>query len=98
MLTLEIVKSWIGVSGTDQDVLLTQLIAAADLDLKAKAGDYGDSELADLYKKYWIGVIYADRFGEMSNKENSAIVRAMDNILFELRLQVEAEKNEDDDT
>lgn len=97
MLTLDEAKRWLGVSGTDNDVLLTQLITAADKDLKAKVGDYDkSSELAKLYMQFWVGNLYADRFGELNNKEGSAVKQAMDNILFELRLLTEAEKDEDD--
>lgn len=99
MLTLEEVKCWIGVSGSDNDALLEQLIAAADKDLKAKVGDYdSDSELARLYMQFWIGNLYADRYGELGNKEGSAVKQAMDNILFELRLMTEAAQHEHDDT
>lgn len=91
MLTLEEAKRWIGVSSTDTDSLLTQLIAAADKDLRAKVGDYDEaSELAKLYMQFWVGSIYADRYGELNNKTGSATKQAMENILFELRLLTEA--------
>ena len=90
MLTLEEAKRWIGVSSSDTDPLLTQLIAAADKDLRAKVGDYDEnSELAKLYMQFWVGNIYADRYGELNNKTGSATKQAMENILFELRLGVE---------
>ena len=77
------VKRWLGISGTDSDVLLAQLITAADKDLKAKVGNYDtSSEPAKLYMQFWIGNIYADRFGELNNKEGSAVRQAMENILF----------------
>lgn len=90
MLTLEEVKKWLGISGDGSDSLLLSLITAADADLRAKAGDYtilsGDlQESAKLYMKYWIGVTYADRFGEMSNKESAAISGFMSNTVFILR-------------
>lgn len=92
MLTLDEAKRWLGVSGTDNDVLLAQLISAADKDLKAKVGSYDEnSELAKLYMRFWLGCIYADRYGEMSNKSSSAAKQAMENIIFELRLQTEAD-------
>lgn len=95
MLTLDEVKRWLGISGTDSDVLLAQLITAADKDLKAKVGNYDtSSEPAKLYMQFWIGNIYADRFGELNNKEGSAVRQAMENILFELRLLTEAAENE----
>lgn len=99
MLTLDEVKRWSGISGSGNDALLTQLIAAAHKDLTAKVGEYDESsELAKLYMQFWIGNIYADRYGELNNKEGSATKLAMDNILFELRLQTEAEQNEDNNT
>ena len=97
MLTLDEAKRWLGVSGEDNDLLLTQLITAADSDLKAKVGEYNESsELAKLYMQFWVGNLYADRFGELNNKEGSAVKQAMDNILFELRLLTEAEQDEND--
>lgn len=91
MLTLEEAKQWLGVSGEDNDALLTRLIAAADEDLRAKVGDYDEgSERAKLYMQFFIGSAYADRFGELSNKEGSAIKQAMDNIVFSLRLETDA--------
>lgn len=97
MLTLDEAKRWLGVSGEDNDLLLTQLITAADSDLRAKVGEYDESsELAKLYMQFWVGNLYADRFGELSNKEGSAVKQAMENILFELRLLTEAEQDEND--
>lgn len=98
MLTLEEIKVWLGVSGDDNDALLTQLIRAADKDLKAKAGNYDtESELAKLYMQYWIGAIYADRYGEMNNKSGSAAKQAMENILFILRLEAGAHADNDNE-
>lgn len=98
MLTLEEAKRWIGVSSTDTDSLLTQLIAAADKDLRAKVGDYDEnSELAKLYMQFWVGSIYADRYGELNNKTGSATKQAMENILFELRLGVELNADGNDE-
>ena len=98
MLTLEEAKRWIGVSGSDTDPLLTQLIAAADKDLRAKVGDYDEaSELAKLYMQFWVGSIYADRYGELNNKTGSATKQAMENILFELRLGVELNADGNDE-
>ena len=73
MLTLEEAKRWIGISSTDNDALLLQLISASDKDLRKKVGDFDeDSELAKLYMQYWVGNLYADRFGELNNKTGSA--------------------------
>lgn len=91
MLTLDEVKQWLGISSTDNDELLTQLIEAADKDLRYKVGDYDEeSPLAKLYMQYWIGCIYADRFGELNNKSASATMQAMNNIIFSLRLEAES--------
>lgn len=98
MLTLEEAKRWISVSSSDTDPLLTQLIAAADKDLRAKVGDYDEnSELAKLYMQFWVGNIYADRYGELNNKTGSATKQAMENILFELRLGVELNADGNDE-
>ena len=99
MLTLADVKEWLDISHTDNDGLLTALLTASDKDLRLKVGDYDeDSELASLYRKYWIGCLYADRFGELNNKTASATKQAMENILFALRLEVDAHANDDDES
>ena len=101
MLTLEELKKWLGISGEGSDTLLSSLITAADADLRAKAGDYsilseGFQETAKLYMKYWIGVTYADRFGEMSNKERAAISGFMSNTVFLLRQAIGESEDETD--
>ena len=99
MLTLQDTMDWLGIAECDTvtERILTQLINAADEDLKSKVGNYPeDSQKAKQYMKYWIFVNYADRLGELSNKENSATKQAMDNILFNLRL--ECDSNADNDT
>lgn len=88
MLTLSEVKAYLGLTGTDDDALLQTFITAADEDLTSKVGSYDpDSEKAKLYMKYFVGIIYSDRFGELSLKENSALRNAMENIIFNLRLE-----------
>jgi hypothetical protein len=99
MLTLQDTMDWLGIAECDTvtERILTQLINAADEDLKSKVGNYPeDSQKAKQYMKYWIFVNYADRLGELSNKENSATKQAMDNILFNLRL--ECDSNADNDS
>lgn len=99
MLTLQEATDWLGIAECDTvtERILNDLISAADEDLKSKVGNYPqDSQKAKQYMKYWIFVNYADRLGELSNKENSATKQAMDNILFTLRL--ECDINADNDT
>jgi len=99
MLTLQDTMDWLGIAECDTVTtrILNDLISAADEDLKSKVGDYPEtSQKAKQYMKYWIFVNYADRLGELSNKENSATKQAMDNILFSLRL--ECDMNADNDT
>ena len=40
---------------------------------------------------YWAGAVYADRFGTMTLKENSALRDAMQNIIATLRVEVMAD-------
>lgn len=88
MLTLSEAKAYLGLTGTDDDALLQTFITAADEDLTSKVGSYDpDSEKAKLYMKYYVGIIYSDRVGELSLKENSALRNAMENIIFNLRLE-----------
>lgn len=101
MLTLEEVKKWLGISGDGSDSLLLSLITAADADLRAKVGNYdivseGLRESAKLYMKYWIGVTYSDRFGEMSNKESAAISGFMSNTVFLLQQAIREAEDETD--
>lgn len=99
MLTLQEATDWLGIAECDtvNERILNDLISAADEDLKSKVGNYPqDSQKAKQYMKYWIFVNYADRLGELSNKENSATKQAMDNILFTLRL--ECDRNADNDS
>lgn len=101
MLTLEEIKKWLGISGDKSDDLLSSLISAADADLRAKVGNYdivseGLQESAKLYMKYWIGVTYSDRFGEMSNKESAAISGFMSNTIFLLQQAVREAEYETD--
>lgn len=93
MLELSEVKSWLGISTDSGNALLLSLITSADADLRAKVGDFdlldeGLRQLAKQYQLYWIGAQYADRFGEMSNKESSAISAFMRNAVFILRQAV----------
>lgn len=99
MLTLEELKKWLGISGEGSDELLSSLISAADADLRAKVGNYEKlsadlQECAKLYMQYWIGVTYADRFGEMNNKEGAAISAFMRNTVFLLQQAVGVAENE----
>lgn len=96
MLTLQEATDWLGIAECDtvNERILNDLISAADEDLKSKVGNYPqDSQKAKQYMKYWIFVNYADRLGELSNKENSATKQAMDNILFTLRLEIDSMSN-----
>lgn len=98
MLTLQDTMDWLGIAECDTVTtrILNDLISAADEDLKSKVGNYPEtSQKAKQYMKYWIFVNYADRFGELSNKENSATKQHMDNILFNLRLEVDRNANSD---
>lgn len=98
MLTLQDTMDWLGIAECDTVTtrILNDLISAADEDLKSKVGDYPEtSQKAKQYMKYWIFVNYADRLGELSNKENSATKQHMDNILFNLRLEVDINANSD---
>ena len=98
MLTLQDTMDWLGIAECDTVTtrILNDLISAADEDLKSKVGDYPEtSQKAKQYMKYWIFVNYADRLGELSNKENSATKQHMDNILFNLRLEVDRNANSD---
>lgn len=98
MLTLQEAMDWLGIAECDTvtERILNQLINAADEDLKSKVGNYPEtSQKAKQYMKYWMFVNYADRFGELSNKENSATKQHMDNILFNLRLEVDRNANSD---
>lgn len=98
MLTVEDVEEYIGVSGDDNRRLILSLLRASEEDLRKKVGRYDEnSELADLYRMYWIGCIYADRYGELNNKTGSAVKQAMENILFTLRLEVQARENHDNE-
>lgn len=99
MLTHQEAMDWLGIAESDTvtERILNELISAADEDLKSKVGNYPEnSQKAKQYMKYWIFVNYADRLGELSNKENSATKQAMDNILFNLRL--ECDSNADNDS
>lgn len=88
MLTVEEAKEWLGVSGSDDDGIIGFLVAAADNDLKDKVGSYDENdENAKLYMKYFVSVNYTDRLGEMNNKESSATINCMRNILFNLRVK-----------
>ena len=96
MLTHQEAMDWLGIAESDTDTvrILNELISAADEDLKSKVGNYPEnSQKAKQYMRYWIFVNYADRLGELSNKENSATKQAMDNILFNLRLEVDSMSN-----
>ena len=96
MLTLQDTMDWLGIAECDTVTtrILNDLISAADEDLKSKVGNYPEtSQKAKQYMKYWIFVNYADRLGELSNKENSATKQHMDNILFNLRLEVDINAN-----
>ena len=98
MLTLQEATDWLGIAECDtvNERILNDLISAADEDLKSKVGNYPqDSQKAKQYMKYWIFVNYADRLGELSNKENSATKQAMDNILFTLRLECDINADND---
>ncbi len=98
MLTLQDTMDWLGIAECDTVTtrILNDLISAADEDLKSKVGNYPEtSQKAKQYMKYWIFVNYADRLGELSNKENSATKQHMDNILFNLRLEVDINANSD---
>lgn len=98
MLTLQDTMDWLGIAECDTVTtrILNDLISAADEDLKSKVGNYPEtSQKAKQYMKYWIFVNYADRLGELSNKENSATKQHMDNILFNLRLEVDRNANSD---
>lgn len=89
MLSLEEFKLYLGISGDDDDDFLNCLITAADEDLRSKVGHYkADSAKAKLYMMYWAGAVYADRFGTMTLKENSALRDAMQNIIATLRVEV----------
>lgn len=92
MLSLEEFKLYLGISGDDDDDFLNCLITAADEDLRSKVGNYkADSAKAKLYMMYWAGAVYADRFGTMTLKENSALRDAMQNIIATLRVEVMAD-------
>ena len=96
MLTHQEAMDWLGIAESDTVTvrILNELISAADEDLKSKVGNYPEnSQKAKQYMRYWIFVNYADRLGELSNKENSATKQAMDNILFNLRLEVDSMSN-----
>lgn len=101
MLTLSEIKTWVGISGDSSDELLSSCIIAADADLRGKVGDYdildtGLQELAKQYMRYWIGINYADRLGELNNKESSAMSQQMRNDVFILRQAVGVAENEAD--
>lgn len=88
MLTLKEAKDWLGVTDTDSDDSIIDLIRAADEDLRAKVGGYDEtSAKAKQYMKYFVIVNFSDRLGEMPNKESSAVSRLMQNIIFSLRLE-----------
>lgn len=99
MLNAIDVAEYLGISDTDNAGLILSLIRASEEDLRKKVGRYDEnSELAALYQKYWIGCIYADRYGELNNKTGSAVKQAMENILFTLRLEVQARENHDNES
>lgn len=98
MLSLEEFKLYLGISGDDDDDFLNCLIIAADEDLRSKVGNYkADSTKAKLYMMYWAGAVYADRFGTMTLKENSALRDAMQNIIATLRVEVMADATSSDE-
>lgn len=98
MLSLQEAMDWLGIAECDPttDRILRQLISAADEDLQSKVGHYPEnSQKAKLYMQYWIFANYADRLGELGNKEGSATKQAMDNLLFTLRLECDSLANSD---
>lgn len=98
MLALDEAKSWLGVSDSESDDIIQDLIVAADEDLKSKVGDYDlNSSRAKLYMKYFIIVHFSDRLGELNNKENSATKQLMNNLIFNLRLECESNADSDND-
>lgn len=80
---------YLGISDDESKAVLEPFVRTAAELLTAKTGesDIESCEMAKEYIKFTAAVMYADRFGELNNKEGSAMKQQLDNIGFILRLK-----------
>lgn len=86
---MEETARYLGISDNEEKARLSPFVLTAIEMCKAQTGqtDFDSSESARQWVKFAAAQMYADRFGELNNKEGSAMAQMMNNLRFTLRMQ-----------
>ena len=96
---VELTAQYLGISSAEERARLPSYVqAAAELcTMQTGQEDFSECEAAKRYVVYAAAQMYADRFGELSNKDSSAISRMMQNLSFALQTKNRRAANESND-
>lgn len=86
---LDLAADNLGIIDSEEKEKLRHYVSAAIEMCRAQTGqtDYDSSEAARQWVIFAAAQMYADRFGELGNKESSAMAQMMNNLRFTLRMQ-----------
>ena len=95
----ELTAQYLGISSCEEQArLMTYIRAAAELcNMQTGQEDFSGCETAKRYVVYAAAQMYADRFGELANKDSSAVSRLMQNLSFALQTKNRRAANESND-
>ncbi|MBQ5563291.1 MAG: hypothetical protein IIT39_07890 [Clostridia bacterium] len=79
---------YLGIAGLEEEIRLRSYVeSAVELTTEQTGETEFTSGIARQYVKFTAAQMYADRFGELNNKEGSAMKQLMNNFAFILRIR-----------